>query len=711
MKLRFNVMLILMLTSNFSLVSIPGSHVSKPASDQSAQNVSSGSSSSQTMEVAQVGPGTISFTERLVNIRYYICAIPTQCAEIISTIRTGRCSLDLLTRCRQQIIAMMHSNCMRPNRQSAQASNRASSSLQISEIKEEPKTFFAKQVVAHNEKLEDIFHPILHGCAEDQRNCFVKMRDEAKEIGCSLVEGDLNKAFNQIKDKTEASNTLKRLIGGMVSHKFGPHAEEILFHSQFYDCGGASSSGSASLDALHRAAKNIQETFPHWDRNHSCAKGILHCPRLDNSSKNALRTMNLFFDNIEEYEKSRKHDYFTEQDAKRIFSFLNETSAKICSLNLMHAIGNEKHAAPNNDEQLKHYITVINHLVALPTKMHNPDPYWCKHQNEIDDLLSLLPPAQRSNINDYMVKLTHDAENVDYGHRAGDSGVNLLLAGTSGTGKTFIGNKLAPLLGFNLILTTMGELRRGQEQSYTDLQSLVYAYASNKEEPLSGLETQLLRSDSEKKRSLTPLNPICFIDEVDEDRIYSISELKKQHDQYKRIYFPTLGIEIPGFLNCTFTTNNTELFRDPALIARFIQVVLPPMTFERKMIILKKIMQEKLVGQFSHLADRSAILEERLIKFVEFDKNINIRILIDNISNVIHFTERDDLVKLGKTYRLAPEDRDPQTSENFDQFLERKLSALNRDRNRSDAHEYEQLSLEGDKKMSSKARGKMEDRS
>jgi hypothetical protein len=538
----------------------------------------------------------------------------------------------------------------------------------------EQKTFFTIQTDAYNRSLEKVLHPILHGCAEDQQGVIEKSLSTAYDTCSHLVNGEPGKAWERLKKQGGALTTLKMIAGGIVGQFAGQQAERVLFHGNFYgteemgEC-----SGSESLNDLHQAERGIEKNYPHWDQKTMCPNGISGCPRIGAYSKKLLTAMNLFFNNIEEYERERGRDYFNKDDCTRIFTFLGDVKAIICTTNLMNAIIN-KNSSVSNDEQLKNYVKVIYYLVALPTKLHDPERDWKHNRTDIDDLISFLPSTQKREVYDYMRKLLDRSKDPHYGHQEGDSSINLLLSVPTGTGKTRLGKRLPKLLGFNPIIMKLEELKEGQSRSFNSLTDLL------EDAPLSGLEKKLLCLNTTKNKALTPCNPVCFIDEIDEDRNYSICELKDQFDQFKRIYLPSLGIEIPGFLNCIFTTNNSKLLKDPALISRFMQIRFPRMTPEKKIEILHKTVEKKLrQPRYRQLRNSSAEIKELIEQLVRFDNNINIRILLDNVDSVINFVETDSFVSRGDDWLLPPEDRSAETRETFDQLLVRKFSNLNLD--------------------------------
>lgn len=556
--------------------------------------------------------------------------------------------------------------------------NKEMATIGQSERKETPnleqKTLFTSRMNKYNRTLNKIFHPILHGCAEDQQGILIKSFDTARETCSFLLDGEPGKAWERLKKQGGTLSTLKMVAGGIVGQLAGQEVERVLFHGNFYDVEETGeSSGNASLNDLQQAERGVKKRYPNWDQKTMCPSGILGCSRLGTYSKNILVAINRFFKNIKEYEETRQHDYFNKDDCTRIFTFLRDTKAMICGTNLLNAIAN-KNGSMANDEQLKDYERIIFYLVKLPTKLHDPERAWRRNHAEIDDLLSFLPPAQRREMYDYMRKLLDRSKDPHYGHQEGDSSINLLLSGPTGTGKTFVGKKLPKLLGFNPIIMKLEELKEGQDRSFNSLADLLEGTQ------LSGLEKKLLHLNDTKDKPLMPCNTICFIDEIDEDRNYSICELKDQFDQFKRIYLPSLGIEIPGFLNCIFTTNNSELLKDPALISRFMQVRFPPMTPEKKIGILNKTVEKKLrQPRYSELRKHSVEIDRLVERLVRFDDNINIRILIDNVDSIINFVETDNFVKRGDSWLLPPEDRMLNTRETFDELLTRKFGDLNLD--------------------------------
>lgn len=534
------------------------------------------------------------------------------------------------------------------------------------------KTYFYIESYKLQKKINTILHPVLHGCAEKKVGFFEEMKKSASEAGSALYNGDVAGAWEKAKSNSGFWNTLKTVAGGVIGNYAGKETERVLFHGGFYNDSGegpSTSNGSLSLQVLHAAEEEIKEKFPDWNQKKQCPEGILNCLKLGHNSKNILASMYAFFSNIRTYEEKRKKPFFSQEESNRVFMFLSNLVNRICEENILFAVTNKSSSAPD-DKTLKPYLKIVNYLVALPTEFHDITEHWKKNRNEIDELLSFLPLEQRRNLYDYMKKLAGRAKDPLYGHRSGDSSINLLFSGDSGTGKTFVGSKLPELLGFTRIVLTFDELRRGQETSFNELDDLVEG--AN----ISGMETKILRLIKGAHKGIGSLNTLTFVDEIDEDRNYSVSELKEQFDQFKKMHFPSLGLSVPGFMNCIFTTNNKKLLKNPALISRFIEIQFPRMTEEKKAQILFKFLQSKMEN-FPELQQH---YDENYFKYivdriVNFDKRINIRILIDNIDSILYFLDAQEKVKAGETFFVPVEDR-TEEPESLDEFLKRTLGNI-----------------------------------
>jgi len=532
------------------------------------------------------------------------------------------------------------------------------------------KSRFGKESRKLQTRLGAILHPVLHGCAENQEKFF----DSLKQATNALGKGDYSKAWEEAKKNTAAYQSLK-VVGGSIVRKYvGKEAGRVLLDSGFYNESGDSPSsygkGSRSLEALNAAKKEVKKRISHWDEKKICPEGFLHCRKLGHTSKTILTSMQAFFRNIKSAEDLAVENFFSTADTNRVFSFLDTIVRRICEENILSAITNEGSFAPD-DSQLKPHLKVVNLLLSIPTKMHDTEKHWRKNKNKIDELLDFLPLEQQRNLyTSYMRKIQERSQDPKYGHHDGNSSINLLLSGPTGTGKTFVGKKLPQLLGFNPIIVSLDELRSGQEASYNELKDLI-DYPE-----ISGFEKKILLLNKKKKEGLMPLNPIIFVDEIDEDRNYSISELKDQFDQFKKIYLPSLGINIPGFMNCIFTTNNERFLKNPALISRFTEIKFPPMEANKKTTILLKSLNEKL-AQFPKLKEQygEVYFKNLVHQAVSFDKCINIRILMDNVDSIIYFVDTQNKLKNGDDYLVPAEDRN-KTPESYDEFLQRTFGGL-----------------------------------
>ncbi len=527
-------------------------------------------------------------------------------------------------------------------------------------------------------RVDAILHPVLHGCAEKQEGFFDSLKKTASKTSDALSKGNYSKAWEETRNNSSIWSTLKTVAGSVISKYAGKEAERVLFHGGFYNddsesSSSSESSGSMSLEALNAAEEEIKNRFPDWNEKSKCPEGILKCHKLGHNSKTILTFMYAFFDNIKKYEERTGKDFFSHADTNRTFAFLSNTATRICEENILFAITSKNSSAPN-DIQLKPYSKVMNYLVAIPTEMHDPTEYMRKNSKEIAEKTEFLPlKPQRRKIYTYMGTLADRAREKDYGHKKGDSSTNLLFSGPTGTGKTFLGKQLPELLGFPPMVITLEELQRGQESSSNELEDLV-------DDPeISGLETKILVLDRIKKKSRMPLNPIGFIDELDTDRKSSISELKDRFDQFKKIYLPSLGLTIPGFLNCIFTSNNESLFTDPALISRFLEIRFLKMPQDKKAKILLKAINERVSSRPELQKDyEDGRFEELTQKAVDFDKRINIRIFLDNVHSIISFVDTQNKLASGHDYDyLVPVEDRSSEPEPYEEFLQRTFGGLN----------------------------------
>ncbi len=543
-------------------------------------------------------------------------------------------------------------------------------------VSSQSRSYFNTEAINLQRRIGNILHPVLHGCAEDKDGGIcAKIGESFKILGSSIKDffsGNFNSAYNKLKGDKGLWESLKNTTAAIVGATFGAGVERVLFNTGFYGSSGTSeSNGHKSLQVILDAEQNIQKHFPNWNAKKQCPHGIFGCPKLGNHSKQLLIAMHALFGNIADYEDRTGHDYFQDNDeTDRLLIFLSKLVTRICEENIVYAAAS-KGAAPPDDKELIPYLKITHNLVALPTELHQIRASWKKNKDAIDKLLSILPLKEQRELYDYMRTLMLRAEDPSYAHKSGDASTHLLFAGPSGSGKTYVALKILELLDFPIMKITLDELREGQNVSYIDLDDL-----ADEDEKLSGIETKMLRLKKDKKRGISSLNPVMFIDELDEDRNYTVSDLKDQLDQFKKLYLPSLGLTLPGFLYCMFTTNNTKLVKDPALMGRFVQVLFPEMPIKKKIEILFPALQAK-VEHYPELKEKhdDLFFKNRVEKYVKFNPAINLRILMANIDSVIAHALTHIKVKQGDDFLVPTADRENKL-ETFKEFLERKFTGL-----------------------------------
>lgn len=526
------------------------------------------------------------------------------------------------------------------------------------------KTEYQKQLL----RLKIVLHPLLHGFGEKgQKGLLGTFKDGAKEA----YSGNYKKAWEKTSQDAGLWQVSKTVIGGVVGKYAGKEAERVLFHGGFYDRGSAAPSGSSSMEALLQLEGELRNRFPGWSES-QCREGILKCPQLGFHSKLFLKKLDQFILNIEEYYVRTGYEFFDKKDVQRIMQFVDQSVTRICEENVKGLFSGSKDSRPAvNDDVLKPYCKIMDYLLSVPIEMHDIESWWEKNSQKIDEHLAFLPcETQQRDLYDYMLKILNRSKDKSYGHCDGDSGIHLLFSGDTGTGKTFVGKNLPPLLGFSSVVMTLEQFKDGQQMLHSEIEDLI-------DEDLSGLEQSLLRLDKQKNKSLSFLNQIIFIDEIDEDRIHSVSDLKDMFDQFKRIYLPGLGLHLPGFLNCIFTTNNKKLLKDPALISRFTQIVFPLMEVDRKYAILLIYLGKKL-SQYSTLLNhyKRYEIEKRVLEAASFKNGkINIRVLIANLDSILNHLDLKQKVDQGKKFLIPFHDRQ-YGMESYPQFLDRKFSVI-----------------------------------
>ncbi|USN50446.1 MAG: AAA family ATPase [Myxococcales bacterium] len=535
-------------------------------------------------------------------------------------------------------------------------------------------SYFSKRKAHLLLKLEKILHPILHGHGEPpKKGLLQKTYETSTKVWEDLKEFNLSAAYKTASKDNSFWQMAKTLAGGTVNYFAGERAEKVLFHGGFYDSPEAEMNeerfGSESINLLSSLEEELEQRFERWKPQTECPDGLKKCKKIGLNSKNILKGLYAFLENIENYERKHGADFFSKDEINRIFNFLDLVVVRLSEINIIGSIGNQEKNIVTDDSILQPYVRVINLLAAIPTKTHDVEKSLQENSDKILELMEFLPEKQKLSLLDYIRKLSYNAHNKTFAHSSGGCSSHLLFSGPTGTGKTFVGKKLPELLGFKPICMSLEELQRGQDNFSTEILDLVDG------EDLSGLEKKILQLDARCMQAVCHLNQIVFIDELDEDRNYQISDLKEQFDQFKKLNFPSLGLQVPGFLNCIFTTNNQKLLRDPALISRFTEIEFPPMNFHRKLDILSKHIYKKYDSeQFSELRKNFSKkeLDKHLEKFIKFDERINIRILIENVDDILFLLDVKRRVELGDENILLG----LQARESFDDFLRRKFGKL-----------------------------------
>ncbi len=519
----------------------------------------------------------------------------------------------------------------------------ASSSSSSSSSSNSKQTYFGKTAAELRNQLIYVLHPVMHRAAEQKDDILSAL----KEAGGSAFAGDPQKSLSTLWSNPSVRNNLinnvvwgaklgaRGLVKNGIKKVFGKDGLKVVDRSGIFDYADYVSEdtrpkGSNSMACLDFTADEGRLAFKEWHSNPSCTKGVHECPLLGHNSRGIIKKMNAFFDHISSYEKKVGEKYFPDKEVDEVANFFKEVNYRLFDENILHAIaGPDEQSTIANDRDIKPLIKILDYLLALPTKMHNPKAHVEKNKAKIEKLISILPTAQQKDIWSIIDKIIFRAENPSFGQSAADAAIYLVLKGKTATGKTHTGTHLLQHLGYSLIQLTFDEAREGQEKAASGLKQLSY---DDKVE-LSGLGKKLLKLNKSGKPSVT-LNQICFVDETDEDNQgYNESDIKRQFDNFKRIYFPALGLSAPGRLGFFFTTNNKELFTKPTLLTRFTQLLFPPMKQEIK----EEILYDNIIKTLERYPQLSSKYDfKKIINIlVLLAPKINVKILLKNADDVI----------------------------------------------------------------------------
>lgn len=548
----------------------------------------------------------------------------------------------------------------------------ASSSAGAAEL---PQTYFSTQTARLKRTVNDAFHPILHGCAEPLiEGYFDQFKNKMAKTGSLIYSGNFSDALKEIGNGITSSVAKKALKTAAIGciEKYSKTLSSTLFRSGVYNDDNDATSGDdkhtgvASLQAMLDADQDPTKTFSNWRPTTMCPEGICKCTKLGINSKAVLIAMNRFIDHINSYEGEKRLPFFsTNAETDRIVSILLTVMKRLAELNIK-SILTTKESQPADDKELIPCLQMVEKLVAIPTGSHNIAACWKKNQTAIDKLLSTLPLHEQDELYEYMRVLVSRATNQNYGYKPGDSSTNLLFAGPSGSGKTFTAKEIIRLLGFPVITMTLDEIL-----SHPSCEPADRLIDKGK---ISELEKKLLCLRPDKQSGISSIHPIIFIDEIDEDRTYTISDLKEKFDQFQHLRLISIGVTIPGFLNCIFTTNNTTLVKnDPALAGRFIQINFPPMPVDSKINILFNNISPKFKSNLvlKQKYDDTKI-RDIVKKYVKFNSETNLRILLAHVDGIVSHFDTEARASKETAYLVPPSRRNGQL-ETLDEFLLRKL--------------------------------------
>lgn len=554
----------------------------------------------------------------------------------------------------------------------------AKESLLYPEISEPFKSDFYLQTNFLQDTINLFFHPILHGHAEQIPEGTLEKVLKALEKGLELFQKNkrtkaIKAVFSDLIDTANPKALTDLVIEGLniyiartYSSTAALTARKTLEKAARYipiPTPDKQVQGSSSDQAMRDIKDNKKPTLLRsWHPESECPQGIEHCPRLGRYSKMILTAMSTFIHRIKKYESEKRLPYFQDpRDIHHILTILNTTISNIYDTNIKSALNNQA----CDDKRLKNTLSIVEFLSRLPITFYNINEKLNENLAEIDRLFKEYTHDVRYAFFSWFRVLKtksaqpHDSHTNKQTNK--QSGINFVLVGPTGVGKSHIAREACRLLGITVIEMTLKDLLASSSRKQS-VQELLESGS------LTPLENEL----SNLKKESSSLLILIYVDEASPDHGITDSDLKRHLCQFKELFLPSLRIHLPTHLNLVMTCNRTSFLQnDPAVADRFIVLSFDELTPEAKIDrLLPKVTE--LLQSNALLKDTSKDLDFKKIttEYVHFDPSLNMRLLESRLYCIADYFTQKHEKDAGNWHLFAPEDRNTGQI-TFQEFLAR----------------------------------------
>jgi DNA replication protein DnaC len=519
-------------------------------------------------------------------------------------------------------------------------------------------SLFLRETNTLHNSLAYFLHPLFHGHGEPiPKNYCTKIFDAVRQFVTQAASMKLDDAYFTLKhalDDTGSSKILLTSLVGCISMVTAVQCSAPVAACTYKVLEKAAHLYPQHTPDKYRAGSSSEQTmldiksgkcttvFDQWNEEKECPHGIERCPLLGTQSKGIFTALKKFTEKIKKSEQDKQRPFFMhDADVHRILSILTGAIADVYETNIKAALAKDT----CDDKNLKNTRTVVETLASLPTDFYNIEAAMRANKPEIDKLLEGYPIEEKRKFYAWMRSLIKNANNPDFAYDPKNVGINLLLVGPTGVGKSHTSSELCRLLGLTIIPMTLNEVIQSCSQSVSRL-------LDNGE--LSPFEQKLAALPEDASSLLV----ILYVDEADNEGI-SQSTLKRELCQNKNLFLSALQVHLPTKRFMILSCNDaTFLKNDVALGSRFFIIEHTEWIANQK--IMRLLPMVKNCFEHNQLLKNmipSVDLEEITREYVLFDPTMNMRVLISRLSCIEDYFTAQQEIESGKDYLFPDEDR------------------------------------------------------